>query len=60
MGKKPIMNSPKAAKNNGELPMKAEPAWAAGLSHLYNSVVEEELPDSFKALLKKLDESSDD
>jgi hypothetical protein len=32
-----------------------EPEWAAGLKRLYDSVVEEPLPDSFKDLLKKLD-----
>nr|WP_272942462.1 NepR family anti-sigma factor [Novosphingobium sp. Rr 2-17] len=33
-----------------------EPGWAGGLRKLYNSVVEEPLPDSFKDLLKKLDD----
>ena len=33
-----------------------EPDWADGLRQLYNSVVEEPLPDSFKELLSKLDE----
>ncbi len=37
----------------------AEPGWAGGLRKLYNSVVEEPLPDSFKDLLKKLDDSDD-
>lgn len=36
-----------------------EPGWAGGLRKLYNSVVEEPLPDSFKDLLKKLDDSDD-
>lgn len=36
-----------------------EPGWAAGLRDLYNSVVEEPLPHSFKNLLKKLDDSGD-
>lgn len=31
------------------------PEWAAGLKQLYNSVVEEDLPDSFKDLLDQLD-----
>ncbi|WP_066559520.1 NepR family anti-sigma factor [Croceicoccus bisphenolivorans] len=34
------------------------PEWAAGLRQLYDSVVEEPLPDSFSDLLSKLD--SDD
>jgi hypothetical protein len=32
-----------------------DPEWAAGLKRLYNSVVEEPLPDAFTDLLKKLD-----
>ncbi len=36
-----------------------QPGWAAGLRKLYNSVVEEPLPDSFKDLLRKLDDSED-
>lgn len=31
------------------------PDWAAGLRRLYDSVVEEPLPDSFAELLDKLD-----
>ncbi|MEM6266416.1 MAG: NepR family anti-sigma factor [Pseudomonadota bacterium] len=37
-----------------------QPEWAAGLKQLYDSVVEEELPDSFKNLLAQLDEGSGD
>jgi hypothetical protein len=33
-----------------------EPQWADGLRKLYDSVVEEPLPDSFKDLLAKLDD----
>lgn len=33
----------------------ASPAWAKDLRALYNAVVEEALPDSFVALLAKLD-----
>lgn len=36
-----------------------EPGWAKGLRQLYNSVVEEPLPDSFKTLLNKLEEDED-
>jgi hypothetical protein len=32
-----------------------DPEWAGGLKRLYDSVVEEPLPDSFADLLKKLD-----
>lgn len=34
-----------------------EPGWADGLRQLYNSVVQEPLPDSFDDLLKKLDKA---
>ena len=33
--------------------------WANGLRQLYDSVVDEELPDSFKDLLSKLDNKGD-
>ena len=33
------------------------PEWAAGLKRLYDSVVEEPLPDAFKDLLSRLDDS---
>jgi hypothetical protein len=32
-----------------------DPEWAAGLKRLYDSVVDEPLPDAFKDLLSKLD-----
>ncbi|TCM18100.1 hypothetical protein EDF56_105450 [Novosphingobium sp. PhB165] len=41
-------------------PAEGEPGWATGLRKLYNSVVDEPLPDSFRDLLKKLDGSDDD
>lgn len=34
-----------------------EPEWMSGLKRLYDSVLDEPLPDSFKALLSKLDEN---
>lgn len=36
------------------------PEWADGLRQLYDSVVDEPLPDSFKDLLDKLDDDNDD
>ncbi len=33
-----------------------QPEWANGLKQLYDSVVDEPLPDSFKDLLSKLDD----
>lgn len=35
------------------------PEWAVGLRQLYDSVVEEPLPDSFSDLLSKFDEAED-
>lgn len=35
-----------------------QPEWANGLKRLYNSVVEEPLPDSFADLIAKLDDSN--
>ncbi|MFZ1741680.1 MAG: NepR family anti-sigma factor [Pontixanthobacter sp.] len=37
---------------------KKSPEWANGLRQLYNSVVDEPLPDSFKDLLSQLDDPS--
>lgn len=36
-----------------------KPGWTAGLKQLYDSVVDEPLPDSFEDLLKKLDGEKD-
>jgi hypothetical protein len=36
-------------------PQRRAPEWADGLKQLYDSVVEEDLPDSFKDLLDRLD-----
>ncbi len=36
-----------------------EPEWTSGLKKLYNSVLDEPLPDSFNDLLSKLDENED-
>lgn len=35
---------------------KRGPEWATGLKQLYDSVIEEPLPDSFKDLLSRLDD----
>ena len=37
-----------------------KPEWADSLRNLYDSVVDEPIPDSFKDLLSKLDESGKD
>ena len=36
---------------------KNDPEWTSGLKRLYDSVLDEPLPDSFMALLSKLDEN---
>lgn len=43
--------------DSGELD---QPQWANGLKQLYDSVVDEPLPDSFKDLLSKFDDESAD
>ena len=56
-------NGQGASGKKGQLPptirKDGEPGWAAGLRNLYNSVVDEPLPESFDDILKKLDESDD-
>lgn len=37
-----------------------DPGWAEGLRKLYDTVVNEPLPDSFEELLKKLDRENGD
>lgn len=34
-----------------------QPEWASGLKRLYDSVVDEPLPDAFKDLLSRLDDN---
>ncbi len=34
------------------------PDWASGLKQLYDSVIEEPIPDAFKDLLAKLDDGN--
>lgn len=41
-------------------PKSAEPDWADGLRKLYDSVIEEPLPDSFRDLLDSLDNNADE
>ena len=56
--KKPDKDTPtedaKAPLGNGA----DAPAWADGLKQLYDSVVDEPLPDSFKDLLDAFDEGT--
>lgn len=41
-------------------PAGEQPGWANGLRQLYDAVVDEPLPDSFKDLLAQLDEDDED
>jgi hypothetical protein len=36
-----------------------KPVWAEGLKRMYDSVVDEKIPDDFADLLKKLDDAGD-
>lgn len=46
----------RSSKEQGDgKPQRRPPEWADGLKQLYDSVVEEDLPDSFKQLLDQLD-----
>lgn len=51
-GKPDGQSGPKVQRPNGR---HKDPEWASGLRRLYDSVVEEPLPDSFAELLDKLD-----
>jgi hypothetical protein len=44
-----------AAGGRGNAAARSAPDWADGLKQLYDSVVEEDLPDSFKDLLDRLE-----
>lgn len=50
--------SPQKRPTDGK--RRSEPEWAAGLKKLYDTVVDEPLPDSFKDLLAKLDDTKPD
>lgn len=45
--------SPGSGTTNGR--KGASPGWASGLRQLYDSVLDEPLPDNFKDLISKLD-----
>ena len=49
--------SPRSPSND---PGSPQPGWADGLRKLYDSVLQEPLPDSFDDLLKKLDRANDE
>jgi len=47
----------KPVKGKTNIKRKRGPEWASGLKQLYDSVVEEPIPDAFKDLLSRLDDS---
>lgn len=51
-GRQPAKGTATAAKST---PRKDRPEWATGLRQLYDSVVDEDIPDQFKDLLSQLD-----
>ena len=48
---KPVKGKKHTSKPRG-------PDWTSGLKQLYDSVIEEPLPDAFKDLLSKLDDGA--
>lgn len=54
-GKKPVSSGDADAAKGSKSALE-QPQWADGLKQLYDSVVDEPLPDSFKDLLSKLDD----
>lgn len=50
----------KAGRNAPAAPAHQAPAWADSLKHLYKTIVEEPLPDSFQDLLDQLDDDESD
>jgi len=58
MGEKKVTPATKRKNAGGDRPQ--PPDWATGLRQLYDSVVEEPLPDSFAKLLEQLDSTGND
>jgi hypothetical protein len=54
----PEKNDPRPVQKPREAKGPRAPEWTDGLKRLYDSVVEEPLPDSFKELLSRLDDES--
>jgi hypothetical protein len=57
MSSEPISGDP-SPDSSGKAAAARQPDWADGLRQLYDSVVDEPLPDSFKDLLERLDEDA--
>lgn len=49
-------NKGKPARQGKDHVKRRGPEWTSGLKQLYDSVVEEPIPDAFKNLLAKLDD----
>jgi hypothetical protein len=47
------------AKGRTDRAREERPGWADGLRQLYDKVIEEQLPESFDDLLKRLDQAND-
>jgi hypothetical protein len=45
-------------KGKKHTPKQRGPDWTSGLKQLYDSVIEEPIPDAFKDLLSKLDDGA--
>ena len=56
---KPSNEKSAAGESSDEKGLENEPGWADGLRQLYDSVVNEPLPDNFKDLLSKLDDQDE-
>jgi hypothetical protein len=54
-----MSSSPKNPEDKPARKSRAKPVWAAGLRRMYDEVVDEQLPDDFADILKKLDQASD-
>ena len=46
----------KPVKGRKHITSRRGPEWASGLKQLYDSVIQEPIPDAFKDLLSKLDD----
>jgi len=54
----PESEKPEDACKPGKVEGPRPPDWTEGLKRLYDSVVEEPLPDAFRELLARLDDDS--
>ncbi len=54
-----MSSTPKSPDGKPDRKARSKPVWAEGLRRMYDEVVDENLPDDFVDLLKKLDMSSD-